>query len=71
MPTARIRCPRGRASDRSNRTSAKLLRPFLTAKGLYLLCGTSLGLLLPFEKEFDGLARDSGAIIDHSTITRL
>ena len=41
------------------------LRPFLTAKEHYLLCRTARGLLLPFEKEFDGLARDSRAIIDH------
>ncbi len=41
------------------------LRPLLTAKNHYLLCGTSRGLLRPFEKEFDGLARDSRAITGH------
>ncbi len=41
------------------------LRHLLTAKEHYTLCGTARGFLLPFENEFDGLARDSRAIIEH------
>ena len=41
------------------------LRHLWTAKEHYTLCGTAMGFLLPFEKEFDGLARDSRAIIEH------
>ncbi len=40
--------------------------PFSDGHGtLYTLCGAAGGLLLLYENEFDGLARDSRAIIEH------
>ena len=45
--------------------SQEWLRKYLTAKDHYTLCGAARSLLPPFEKEFDGLARDSRAIVDH------
>ena len=41
------------------------LRQLLTANAHYTLCGSARSFLLPFEKEFDGLARDSRAIVEH------
>ena len=41
------------------------LRKLLTTKEHHTLCGAARSFLLPFEKEFDGLARDSRAIVEH------
>ena len=41
------------------------LRKLLATKEHYTLCGAARSFLLSFEKEFDGLARDSRAIVEH------
>ena len=41
------------------------LRQLLTTKEHYTLWGAARSFLLPFEKEFDGLARDCRAIVEH------